>query len=83
MAEADKKEEEEQRKDAKVSTEASKPVAAPIAVKAPAPTPLVDDSLPFDSAALGTYAESIADAAEDNEPANPVLYHNNMDDKIW
>ena len=83
LAEADKKEEEDERKSAKVAVPESKPiVSAPVITKKPEPTPLVDDSIPLDTAAIGQYAEVIADAAEDNVPEKAVEYHNNMDDKV-
>ena len=34
----------------------------------------VDDDVPMDNAAIKAYSSVIADAAEDSEPATPVIY---------
>ena len=37
-------------------------------------TAIVDDSIPFDIEAVKAYSSVIADAAEDSQPENPVVY---------
>jgi hypothetical protein len=34
-----------------------------------------DDEIPMDAAAIKAYSSVIADAAEDSEPQQPVIYH--------
>ena len=40
----------------------------------------VDDDVPMDNAAIKAYSSVIADAAEDSEPANPVVYQEIKDE---
>ena len=61
------------KKDAKKD---SKKPAKKAAKKAEKP----DDEIPMDAAAIRAYSSVIADAAEDSEPAQPVVYHQVLTD---
>ena len=85
LAESDKKEEEEARKaDAAAHPERAKEYAEKTAkpekkdTKATAKDSKKDakkeDDLPLDPEAIKAYSSVIADAAEDSEPAKPVVY---------
>ena len=73
LADADKKEEQE-------STPAPKKESKPKAVEAKKDEKKkddkkADDDIPMDTAAIKAYSSVIADAAEDSEPATPVVYN--------
>ena len=45
------------------------------------PTKAQDEDIPMDAAAIKAYSSVIADAAEDSEPAQPVVYSETMQEE--
>ena len=72
LADADKQEEKE---DAPAPKKETKPKAAEAKKdQKKKDDKKVDDDVPMDNAAIKAYSSVIADAAEDSEPATPVIY---------
>ena len=77
-----KKAEEKKPEPAKKAEEkkpADKKAAAP--VKKEEPKKKEEDDIPMDAAAIKAYSSVIADAAEDSEPAKPVIYTETMQEE--